>query len=243
MQVLLVDDEPLALDRLRRMLKDEQGYAVIGEASNGRQALQLTEQLQPDIVLLDIRMPDMDGLEAARHLAGLAKAPAIIFCTAFDEYAVSAFEVNAIGYLLKPVRREQLLATLERAKKIGALVWRNLSGLAAPRKHICSKSLRGIELLELANISHFMADQKCVVAHYQGREIIVEESLKELEEELGQSFLRIHRNCLVARRWIKGLQRAPGGQGHILLRDSTEFLDVSRRHLAQVKRALGSLGN
>lgn len=238
LKVLLADDEPLAQDRLRRMLEMEKDFTVVGTACNGRQALQLVEQLQPDIILLDIRMPDMDGLETARHLTRLTQSPAIIFCTAFDEYAISAFEVNAIGYLLKPVRQKQLLAALERAKKISTLQWQKLSALVTPRKHLCSRSHRGIELLELAEISHFMANQKCVIAHYQGREIIVDESLKELEKELERSFLRIHRNCLVAIKWIRGLQRTSTGQGQILLKDLIEPLDVSRRHLAKAKRAL-----
>lgn len=243
MNILIVDDEPLARNRLCRMIDNLKEFQVIGEANNGHQALQMTAQKQPDIVLLDIRMPGMDGLESAKHMGHLQQPPSIIFCTAYDEYAINAFEVNAIGYLLKPVRLQQLTSSLLRAKKLSTIQQQNLSKLIDHRRYIYTRSLKEINLIAVAEISHFMADQKYVVAHHKGREIIVNESLKELEHEFESEFIRIHRNCLVAKKCIEKLQRTPAGQWQIILQNSKIILNISRRHLAMAKQEIKQLSN
>lgn len=240
LSVVLVDDEQLARDRLRRMLDGSSDYNVVAEAANGREAIQVVEQFKPDIVLLDIRMPGMDGLETAQHLMGFPRAPGVIFCTAYEEYALSAFDVHAVGYLLKPVRKERLFGALARAQRVsGAQMDALRDGQA--RTHLRVKTYAGIELIDLNGISHFVADQKYVSGFFEGREIVVDESLKKLEKEFSAQFLRVHRNCLVALNRIEGLSRDHAGKSTIKLGGVKQPLPVSRRHLSQVKKVLKSL--
>ena len=239
--IILVDDEVLARDRLRRMLEGEKDYEVIAEAANGDQAISLVQQYQPDILLMDIRMPGMDGLEAAQHLSQLTRPPAIVFCTAYDEYAINAFDVQAVGYVLKPVRKEQLLKALERAKGISNLQLKALPKKLKARTHLSAKTHVGVELMALVGVSHFVADQKYVTAHYQGRQILLDEPLKQLEQEFGQRLLRIHRNCLVSLHHVERLIIAKQGQSSIKLKSVERPLTISRRHLPQVKKVLKSL--
>src|SRR5579885_3290312 len=147
MRVLIVDDEPLARERLAALLQECGEVTVVGEAGDGRAAVEAVERLRPDVVLLDVRMPVMDGLEAARHLARFDTPPAIVFCTAYDEHALAAFEATAIDYLVKPVRAERLKTALERAHRFGAKALEKAalenaepSG-AAPRarSHLCAR--------------------------------------------------------------------------------------------------------
>ncbi len=240
LSIILVDDEKLARDRLRRMLEKVPEYEVVAEASNGKEAIEQVQLLTPDILLMDIRMPGMDGLEAAQHLLEFARPPSIIFCTAYDEYALSAFDVQAVDYLLKPVRKERLLAALERAQRIGATQIEAIRSGEA-RTHITIKSHAGIELLNLDDISHFMADQKYVSGFSHGREMVIDDSLRKLEQELPGRFLKIHRNCLVAISYIEGLVRDSDGKSAICLRGVEAPLSVSRRHLPQVKKVLKTL--
>ncbi len=238
--LIIVDDEKLARDRLRRMLETSTDYQVLAEAANGREAIELVQQLNPDILLMDIRMPGMDGLEAAQHMLELSKPPGIVFCTAYDEYAVSAFDVQAVGYLLKPVRKERLLSALGRARRLSTAQIGALRG-AQTRTHLTVKTHVGIELLRLDEVSHFMADQKYVCGFCHGREIVIDDSLKKLEQEFSERFLMIRRNCLVAVDYIEGLLRDNTGKSTIRLRGVEEPLPVSRRHLSQVKKALKTL--
>jgi len=237
--VLIVDDEALARDRLARMVTQLGDHQVVGQAANGRDALALAERTCPDVVLLDIRMPGMDGLEAARHLAALPEPPAVVFCTAYEEHAIQAFEVHAVGYLLKPVRRERLAVALEQAARVNRAQLATLGRLGAPqRTHISARTHRGIELIALDDISCFQADQKYVVVRHNGGEVLVEDSLRELEEEFGDRFVRVHRATLVSVRHIERLERGPGGQGVLWLRQLAAPLEVSRRHLPDLRRLL-----
>ena len=162
------------------------------------------------MVLLDIRMPGVDGLQVASQLAGWERRPAVVFTTAYDEYAIQAFEAQAVGYLLKPVRRERLQQTLEHATRVGRAQLLRIPG-AAPRTHICVQRTRGLQMIPVEDILCFQADQKYVTAHYSGGEALLDEPLKDLEDEFGDRFLRIHRNALVAVAWLDSLERDDSG--------------------------------
>lgn len=241
MRVLLVDDEKLARDRLARML-GELGVEVVGQASNGLQAVELAAELAPEVALLDIRMPVMDGLEAARHLLELATPPAIVFCTAFQEHAIAAFDVHAIGYLLKPVRRADLEKALARA---GRTTREQLSALRSSersqRTHICARTRRGIELVPIDDVRCFVADQKYVTLQHRGGELLIDETLRDLEDEFGDRFVRIHRNALVNGALIEGLDRDHEGHHHLRMRDLAGRLEVSRRHVSGLRKYLQEL--
>jgi len=244
LKVLVVDDEALARDRLKRMLEAETHYQVVAEAGNGEQAIEQATQHAPDIILMDIRMPGVDGLQAAQQLAQQDNPPAIIFCTAYDEYAINAFDVQAVGYVLKPVRRTTLMEALGRAQRISRVQLQALTSEQTDseetqvRAHLSVTTAAGLELLPLDEISHFRADHKYVMAFCNGRERVVDESLKALEQEFEPRFLRIHRNCLVGVAHIESMQRTLAGQSQLHLRGIDEALTVSRRHLAQVKAVM-----
>ena len=242
MRILIVDDETLARDRLRRMLEADAAHEVVGEAANGAQAVQLCEDLQPELVLLDIRMPGMDGLETARHFLTLTEPPAVIFCTAYEEHAIQAFDLQAVGYLLKPVRKENLLEALGKAMKL------NRAQLAAlhetdnaRRTHISARTHKGIELIGIDDVRYFQADQKYVTVRFGGGEVIVDETLRELEEEFEDLFIRVHRNALVAKHHIDGLVKDASGQVGLRLRGLDEIVNISRRHLPGVRKLLRNL--
>ena len=245
MKVLIVDDEAPARDRLRQIVEDIDGFDFVGEASNGRQAIDAAARLQPDIVLLDIRMPGIDGIETAHHLNSLERAPAVVFATAYDEYAIAAFDARAIGYVLKPVRRSRLQAALEHARKLTGPALDALAddaGMPSGRQHICAQAHGKLMLIPVADIRYFRADQKYVlVCHSDGRTLI-DESLKSLEEEFGDRFVRIHRGALVAVSAIDTLERTSDGKVRVQLRDRShdddEELIISRRHVAEVRRRL-----
>lgn len=245
MHVLIVDDEPLARQRLVRMVNALEGYEVLGEASDGAEAVEAIEKLDPDIVLLDIRMPGDDGLTAAKAISAMPDPPAVIFCTAYDQYALQAFETLAVGYLLKPVKEEQLIATLDKAARVNKVQKSALSeeptGLSAadtPRQHISAKTRRGLELIPINDIHCFIADQKYVTVFHQNGETLIDDTLKELEQEFPARFVRIHRNALVAIKEIEGLERVSAGHYEIKLKSSTYRPVVSRRHLSDVKDML-----
>ncbi len=242
MKILIVDDEQLARDRLARMLSALDGQEVVGQAGNGRQALELAQQSDPDVVLLDIRMPGMDGLETARHLSELDEPPAVIFCTAYEEHAVQAFDLQAVGYLLKPVRRERLESALDKAQRVNKAQLAALGGAEPQRRtHISARTRRGIELVAVEDVRYFQADQKYVTVRFAGGEVIIDEPLRDLEEEFGELFVRIHRNSLVAAAHIESLERVGPGQSRIRLKGVDEALDVSRRHLAGVRKFIKAL--
>ncbi len=243
MKVLIVDDEPPARDRLRQLIDDAGEHEVIGEAGNGREALDLVQQKKPDVILLDIRMPGMDGIETAHHLNQGDAPPAVVFTTAYDEYAIEAFETNAIGYVLKPVRRERLAQALARAARLTNEVLDDIgqqSGVATTRKHLCARLSDELKLIPVSDVHYFVADQKYVsVVHTDGRDLI-EESLKSFESEFAERFVRIHRAAVVAVDAIDTLKRDDDGRTRVILRvdPGDDELIVSRRHVANVKRRL-----
>ncbi len=243
MKVLVVDDEPLARQRLLQMLEDLPDAEPVGEAGNGREALQQVQRLQPDVVLMDIRMPGMDGLEAARHLAALETPPAIVFTTAYGEHALEAFEAQAVDYLLKPVRRERLAEALARARRPNRAQLEALGETRSQaRSHICARVRGNLVLVPIEEVRYFQADQKYVTVHHRGGEVLIEEPLKALEAEFGDRFLRIHRSTLVARDAIGGLEKGADGRVLLRLREEPDTrLEVSRRHAPEVRRFVRSL--
>lgn len=249
MNVLIVDDEPLARERLARMVGDLEGYRVLEPAaSNGEEALALIDSLRPDVVLLDIRMPGMDGLQVAAKLCEREAPPAVIFCTAHDEFALEAFDVSAVGYLVKPVRPESLAAALKKAERpnrvqLAALTRPAATGNGAgPRSHISARTRKGIELIPLEQVIFFIADHKYVTLRHEGGEVLLDEPLKALEDEFGERFVRIHRNALVARERIERLQRTPLGHFQLYLKGlGGDALTVSRRHVAGVRKLMHNL--
>jgi two-component system response regulator AlgR len=245
MKVLIVDDEPLARARLRRQLGGLFGVEVVGEAANGEQALSACAQCRPQVLLMDIRMPGLDGLSAALELSRRPDAPAIIFCTAYDEYAIDAFDANAVGYLLKPVNQDKLAQALAKARR---LTQHQLQALQTPapaapgaRSHISAKSRRGVELVALSEVRYFIADHKYVTVYHCGGELLIDDTLKDLEDEFGARLLRVHRNALVLVAHIEGLQRVKLGQYRVKLTSVDHGPLISRRHLPAVRRVLESL--
>lgn len=245
-KILIVDDEAPARKRLREVLLDceeSMPNIVVGEAESGKVALEWLQQHKVDVALLDIRMPEMDGIELARHMQQLQNPPALIFCTAYDQHAIEAFEVNAIDYLLKPVRRERLIAALQKAQAYSQLQLRPAS--QQPRAHI-SVSVGGkIMLVPVNEIVYLRAELKYVTLKTLTHEYLIEESLTHLEQEFAERFVRIHRNCIVARAFIAGYERQrQAGDDEtgnlvwaVLLRGLDEKLPISRRHRNIIKES------
>lgn len=244
MKVLIVDDEPLARERLAALLGEVAGVEVVGDAGNGRDALDAVERLAPDVVLLDIRMPVMDGIETARHLATSPAPPAVVFCTAYGDHAVDAFEANAVDYLLKPVRGERLQAALAKAKRWGGesahVAARALEPTAA-RTHLCARVRGSLVLVPIADVDYLLAEDKYVVVHHARGEVLIEEPLKALEDEFENRFVRIHRNCLVARAKLSGLTRTPDGRLFANVEGVGATLEVSRRNLPALRKLIRTL--
>jgi two-component system response regulator AlgR len=245
LRILIVDDEAPARHRLGDLLADcatRFALKVVGEAANGREALELAQVLHPDVVLLDIRMPEIDGIEVARHLQKLPAAPAIVFTTAYDVYAIKAFEVHAVDYLLKPIRAARLEDALSRARTAVSPSADTLSSVhPQARANLCAQERGRIHLIPVADIVYLKAELKYVTARTEEREFLLEESLTKLEQEFGKVFVRIHRNCLVARAAIRGFERVQDeGEGHweVVFSSIEEKLAVSRRQ-QHVVRELG----
>ncbi|MBK9117681.1 MAG: response regulator transcription factor [Betaproteobacteria bacterium] len=237
LRVLVVDDEAPARRRMRDLLDDCAAalpLAVVGEAQHGREALDLLQSAPADIVLTDIHMPDMDGIELARHLLKLPHPPVVIFTTAFHEHAVQAFEVNAIDYLMKPVRVQRLLAALQKVPRLKPVSAEKLAQLPASARRFLSVTERSrVVLVPLDEIVYLKAELKYITIRTVEREYLLEESLTRLEQEFGARFVRVHRNCLVSRDFIRGFERRVNDDGdshwEVLLTGLPETLPVSRR--------------
>jgi two-component system response regulator AlgR len=244
-KVLIVDDERPARERLQQILADEDGYNVVGEAGNGHEALALTARLKPDIVLLDIRMPGMEGIETAHHLNAMDPSPAVVFTTAYDEYAVDAFEARAIGYVLKPVRRARLTGALNHAARIARSALSEAAAeadLGGQRRHVCAYIHGELKLIPVTEIACFRADQKYVSVDHDSGQDLIGDSLKSLEAEFGNRFVRIHRSALIAVDRIDRIEKDTDGKSRVILRDDSHVDDkeliISRRHVAEVRRRL-----
>jgi two-component system response regulator AlgR len=237
LKVLIVDDEQPARERLRSLLAEIPDAEVVGDAANAREALGAAHDLAPDVVLLDVRMPGMDGLQAARHLNVLEEPPAVIFTTAYDQYAVEAFEAHAVGYLLKPVRPEQLAAALARAGRLTRVQLQKLAaaGSEARRSHIAARRRDGVKLIPIEEVQYFLADQKYTTVRHVSGEDLVEDSLRLLEGEFGPTFVRIHRNALVGVKYLERIERNTEGQYFVRLRGCEAPLPVSRRMAGELK--------
>jgi len=235
LRVMIVDDEAPARARLRDLLGEcgsELPLVVTGEAASGPAALELLSQAAADVVLLDIRMPEMDGIEVAQHLQQIEHPPAVVFATAYDDYAIRAFELHAVDYLLKPIRLERLKAALARARA-APLRPEALRELArAPRTHLSAQERGRIHLIPVTDVIYLKAELKYVSVRTAAREYLIEESLTRLEQEFGARFVRVHRNCLVARAAVRGFERSEeGGEAHweVVLTGVDERIALSRR--------------
>ena len=233
-RIFIADDETPARDRLKELLGDIAGEVqtqVVGEATNGLEAIERVPSSGAEVLLLDIQMPGMGGLEVARHLATLEQSPAVVFVTAHDKHAVEAFDLNALDYLLKPVRAGRLAAAIRKAsvpekEKLA-------SAADSPREYLSVAERHRIALVPVRDILFLRAEQKYVTVRTREREHLIEESLVALEHELADRFVRIHRNCLVARAAIRGFERsgedAEEARWLIVLDGIAERLPVSRR--------------
>lgn len=241
-RIVIADDEAPARKRLRELLGDIEQACVVGEAKNGQEALSLVEQTQAEVVLLDIRMPGMDGIEAALHLQKFNPPPAIIFTTAFDVYAVQAFDMNALDYLLKPIRLERLQTAIDKAKKLNATQLDALKPLQHRRSHFSVTERGRVLLVPLEEVIYLRAELKYITLRTHEREYLLDDSLTSIEQEFGEHFVRLHRNCLVAQRSIMGYERRhePDGETHYvaLLRELPETIAVSRRQQHVLKELL-----
>jgi len=240
MKILIVDDEQLARERLHRQLEElNEGYEII-EADNGLTAIEQSQKCNPDIVLLDIRMPGMDGIEAANKLSELETPPAIIFTTAYDEYALKAFDSHAIAYLLKPVRKEKLDKAIHSANQLNRVQLQNIKheNNEAKEQYLSVRIHSGVRKIDLDDIYCFHAEQKYVTVKYREGEVLIEESLKSLESRFGDTFIRIHRNALVAKQQLKAIRKDQQGRYLTEIKDIDEKIEVSRRHVAAVRKFL-----
>lgn len=240
MRIAIVDDEPLARSRLRALLAPLTTMEVVGEAATGHEALALCAAHTVDVMLLDIHMPGMDGIETARHLARLPAPPAVVFTTAYDEHALAAFEAGAIDYLMKPVRVERLQAALTRAAQ-----WTSAraaqAAQALPRRarsHFSALVAGSLRLVPVAEVRYLRADSGYVSVYHPGGELVIEDALRALEEEFQPDFMRIHRHTLVAVAHVNALTRDRLGNTGVCLTGVPTPLPVSRRLVGDVKRRL-----
>jgi two-component system, LytTR family, response regulator AlgR len=242
LRVFIVDDEPPARSRLRDLLNDcseQLDLEVVGEAGNGLEALDKLAEITADVVLLDIRMPQMDGIELAQHLLKLDKPPVVIFTTAYDAYAIKAFDLHVIDYLLKPIRLGRLFEALNRARDavpVQTEVLREL--LPEPRKNLSIHERGKIHLIPVEQVLYLRAELKYITVRTAEREYLIEESLNSLEKEFATRFVRIHRNSLVAKEAIAGFEKG-GEEGEsgwqVKLKGLDELLAISRRQQHIVK--------
>lgn len=244
LKVLIADDEALARNRLKDLLDDIDNISVVGEAKNGKEAIDLATTLQPDLMLLDIRMPLMDGLEAAEHAQKLEPKPHVIFTTAYDAYAIRAFDLNAIDYLLKPIRLERLQAAIEKGLALQPQTQQTMEALKPlqkTRSHFSIHERGRVILVPIEDIIYCRAELKYITVRTSEKEHLLEGSLTHLESEFGEEFVRLHRNCLVAKTFIKGYEKRSDEKGdlqwHALLRGVPDTVQVSRRQQHLIRKA------
>ena len=240
MKVLIVDDEAPARDRLIHMVSSIDSMETSGQASNGLEAVRMVQNSHPDVVLMDIRMPGMDGLEAARHLSEMDEPPAIIFTTAYSEHALEAYDANAVDYLVKPIRQEKLEKSLAKARKLtkAQIAALNIETNNTGRSHICARIRGNLELIPVDEIVYFQADQKYITVRHLGGEVLIEDALKNLETEFEDRLIRIHRNALVSTNYITGMEKNIDGRFVVTFKEIDDKLEISRRHVAEVRKFL-----
>lgn len=241
MKLLIADDEKLARLRLQSLVAEIDGdFQVVAEAENGLEALQKWKETQADVLLLDIRMPEMDGLDVAREIVKYSFPISVIFTTAFSEHALQAFDANAVDYLLKPIRKDRLISALKKAQNFNHSKWQGVQSLTDDkvRSHICVHVQGDIHLIAVKDIFYFLADQKYVTVKTKEKEYLLDESLKSLEQEFSALFIRIHRNALASLMHIEDLQKQLDGQLILKFHDLSEPLTVSRRLASTVRSCL-----
>lgn len=240
-KVLIADDETPARNRLKDLLSDIEGVTVVAEAKNGKEAIDLAIETSPDLMLLDIRMPLMDGLEAATHAQKLSPKPQIIFATAYDTYAIKAFELSAIDYLLKPIRLERLQAAIQKAQVLAVQDVDALKSLQKTRSHLSIHERDRVILVPIDEVIYCRAELKYVTVRTKEQEYLLEESLTHLETEFGDVFVRLHRNCLVAEQAVSGYEKRTDDKGdsqwHAILKDVPETIAVSHRQQHLIRKS------
>ena len=241
LSILIADDEAPARNRLRDLLRDIANVHIVAEAKNGKEAIDLALETKPDLLLLDIRMPVMDGIEAAQHAQKLEPKPHIIFTTAFDAYAIKAFDLNAIDYLLKPIRLERLQAAFDKAHALQPKQLASLKPFQKTRTHLSIHERGRVLLVPIETIIYLRAELKYITVRTNEREYLIEESLTHLEVEFGERFIRLHRNCLVAPSFIAGYEKRLNAENEqqwvALLKGSPETVAISRRQQHLVREA------
>lgn len=243
MKILVADDEVHARTRIKSLVEEiDSDFEVVGEVRHGVEAVELSWDLKPDLVLLDIRMPLLDGIEAARELGKIDRPPAIVFTTAYDQHALQAFEANAIDYLLKPIRKEKLENSLRKAKIVSQSQYQQLSSSVfpkpLPRNQLCIPYRGELKLISVDSIFYFQADHKYTVVRTLEQEYLIEESLKVLENEFKEFYIRIHRNALAARKHLAGLRKTKAGRIFVNFVGISDQLEVSRRQLSELRALL-----
>jgi len=240
MRILIVDDESLARVRLRGLIHEIGIGEIVGELSNGKEILNIVEHQHTDVILLDIRMPGIDGMKIATMLSQLPMPPAIIFTTAYKDHALEAFEKQAVDYLLKPIRKARLEMALQRADLFlkNRVEPSTLEQNVKARSHITINTKGELQLIPVKDIYYFSAEEKYVILHWKKGEVLLTDTLKALQEEFAGQFLRIHRSTLVAVTFIKSLTKDKQGHCYINLREVKNSLEVSRRHLPIVRKML-----
>lgn len=240
-RIMIVDDEPLARARLKRLLVEYEQFTCSAEVGSGDEALSLLSHQTFDLVLLDIDMPGRNGIETAEAIAKLPKPPKVVFCTAYEQHALDAFSVKAVDYLLKPIRKPDLTRALSSVADWLEHTNEELAPTPKHRTHINARTHQGMQLIPVDEIIYFSADQKYVNVHHIGGETLIDDSLKKLEDEFGEHFLRIHRAVLVSKDRIDSLKKHPEDGQQIFLKGLDEGLGVSRRHLPMVRKVLKAL--
>ena len=243
LKVLVVDDEPLATERLQLLLARVDGVDLVGTAADGEAAVRMAEALGPDLLLLDVAMPGLDGIDVARALAARHLAPAVVFVTAFDQFAVAAFEVEAVDYLMKPVEGTRLERALDRARSY--LQARQAAAPAAAQpasrylEEFWATDLSGLVRIAARDIDRISAERDYMRLHVGTRSWLIHHSMSALEDGLDPGlFVRLHRSAIVRRDFIKGFQRNPSGRWIARLADGGEQ-PVGRLYADNVRAIAG----
>jgi len=236
LNILIIDDEQPARDRLRRLLNELPRCEVVGEAASSKEALERISELSPDMLLLDISMPGMDGMSLARVLREGGAAPAIIFCTAYQDQALNAFEVEALDYVVKPVRIERLETAIEKARKYVG------SEQGTEEDQYVRSTVGGkVVLTPVHRVICLVSEDKYTTVTHEKGSTVIDESLTELEQKYPGLFFRVHRNALVSRKHLRGLERSTEGHTYVLLSGTDRKPEVSRRNISSLRKLLSEL--